>query len=109
VVKSAATFKEIKARASNLLGPINVTLQVKRPMSDDFHANVEYFKLGFLDKNSVSLGQQFREILPLLWLKSGAIGRRPEINSDEERKRPSGNIVFRTYGFWKNYNYDCTF
>jgi adenine-specific DNA-methyltransferase len=84
VVKSAATFKEIKARVSNLLGPMNVTLQVKRPMSDGFPANVEYFKLGFLDKNSVSLGQQFREILPLLWLKSGAIGRRPEINSDEE-------------------------
>lgn len=63
---------------------MNVTLQVKRPMSDGFPANVEYFKLGFLDKNSVSLGQQFREILPLLWLKSGAIGRRPEINSDEE-------------------------
>jgi adenine-specific DNA-methyltransferase len=84
VVKNASTFKEIKTRVSNLLGPINVTLQVKRPMSDGFPANVEYFKLGFLDKNSVSLGQQFREILPLLWLKSGAIGRRPEINSDEE-------------------------
>lgn len=84
VVKSAATFKKIKAQVSNLLGPMNVTLQVKRPMSDGFPANVEYFKLGFLDKNSVSLGQQFREILPLLWLKSGAIGRRPEINSDEE-------------------------
>ncbi len=53
-------------------------------MSEGFSANVEYFKLGFLDKNSVSLGRQFREILPLLWLKSGAIGRRPEINTDEE-------------------------
>lgn len=56
----------------------------KRLMSEGFSANVEYFKLGFLDKNSVSLGRQFREILPLLWLKSGAIGRRPEINTDEE-------------------------
>lgn len=56
----------------------------KRLMSEGFPANVEYFKLGFLDKNSVSLGRQFREILPLLWLKSGAIGRRPEINTDEE-------------------------
>ncbi len=84
VVKETATFKEIKARISDMLGPINVTLQVKRPMSDGFPANVEYFKLGFLDKNSVSLGQQFREILPLLWLKSGAIGRRPEITTDEE-------------------------
>ena len=56
----------------------------KRPMSDGFPANVEYFKLGFLDRNSVSLGQQFREILPLLWLKSGAVGRRPKIEIDDE-------------------------
>lgn len=84
VVKEAAVFKEIKARVSDLLGPINVASQVKRPMSEGFPANVEYFKLGFLDKNSVSLGQQFHEILPLLWLKSGAIGRRPEVSSDEE-------------------------
>lgn len=56
----------------------------KRPMSEGFLANVEYFKLGFLDKTSVSLGQQFREILPLLWLKSGAVGKRPEIDTDVE-------------------------
>lgn len=53
-------------------------------MSEGFPANAEYFKLEFLDKNSVSLGQQFREILPLLWLKSGAIGKRPEVNSNDE-------------------------
>ncbi len=56
----------------------------KRPMSEGFSTNVEYFKLGFLDKTSVSLGQQFREILPLLWLKSGAVGRRPEFDTDVE-------------------------
>jgi adenine-specific DNA-methyltransferase len=66
----------------DLLGTVTVTEQLKRPMSDGFTANAEYFKLSFLDKNSVSLGQQFREILPLLWLKSGAIGRRPELSGD---------------------------
>ncbi len=55
-----------------------------RPMSDGFPANVEYFKLGFLDKDSVSLGAQFREILPLLWLKAGAIGERPELDGEDE-------------------------
>mgnify|MGYP000915210780 CR=1 FL=1 len=67
-----------------MLGLINATSQVKRPMSEGFPTNVEYYKLSFLDKNSVSLGQQFREILPLLWLKSGAIGKRPEVSSNEE-------------------------
>lgn len=52
-------------------------------MADGFQANCEYFKLGFMDKDSVSLGRQFREILPLLWLKAGAIGKRPEIDEVE--------------------------
>jgi adenine-specific DNA-methyltransferase len=54
----------------------------KRPMSIGFPANVEYFKLGFLDKNAVSLGRQFQEILPILWLKAGAIGKRPSLDGD---------------------------
>ena len=64
--------------------PIQGTyLSNNAPMSEGFAANVEYFKLGFLDKNSVSLGQQFIEILPLLWLKAGAIGKRPELDGEE--------------------------
>lgn len=51
----------------------------KHSLNEGFSANTEYFKLAFLDKNSISLGQQFHEILPLLWLKSGAIGKRPEL------------------------------
>lgn len=83
LTKETATFKEIKARIGEILGPIREISQVKRPMNEGFPANAEYFKLEFLDKNSVSLGQQFNEILPLLWLKSGAIGKRPEINNNE--------------------------
>ena len=52
-------------------------------MSDGFAANAEYFKLGFLDKSSVALGQQFREILPMLWLKAGAVGKRPVLVDGE--------------------------
>lgn len=52
-------------------------------MADGFKSNVEYFKLGFLDKDSVTLGRQFKEILPLLWLKTGAIGKRPECDEQE--------------------------
>lgn len=56
----------------------------ERPLSDGFAANCEYFKLGFLDRDLVTLGQQFREILPLLWMKSGAVGCRPVYESEEE-------------------------
>ena len=53
------------------------------PMSDGFKANAVFFKLGFLDKTSIALGQQFRELLPLLWLKAGSIGKCPEIPGDD--------------------------
>ena len=46
-------------------------------MSDGFKANAIYFKLGFLDKNAVALGRQFKELLGVLWMKAGAIGPCP--------------------------------
>ena len=53
------------------------------PMSEGFAANAKYFKLGFLDKDSVELQRQFRELLPLLWMKAGAIGRCPELEGGD--------------------------
>lgn len=53
------------------------------PMSDGFKSNAAFFSLGFLDKDSVALGRKFREILPLLWLKSGAFGKCPAVYDGE--------------------------
>lgn len=52
------------------------------PMSEGFRANCAYFKLGFLDKDAVALGRQFKELLPILWMKAGAIGACPELADD---------------------------
>lgn len=49
------------------------------PMAEGFQANAAFFKLGFLDKTQVRLGRQFRELLPILWLKAGAIGSCPTL------------------------------
>lgn len=49
------------------------------PMADGFKANVAYFKLGFLDKASVRVGRQFREMLPTLWMKAGCHGVCPAL------------------------------
>lgn len=48
-------------------------------MADGFKANVAYFKLGFLDKASVRIGRQFREMLPTLWMKAGCFGSCPAL------------------------------
>lgn len=52
------------------------------PMADGFKANAAYFKLGFLDKTSVELGRQFKEMLPTLWMKAGAVGPCPQLDGD---------------------------
>ncbi|MBR7033199.1 MAG: site-specific DNA-methyltransferase [Clostridia bacterium] len=49
------------------------------PMADGFKANAAFFKLGFLDKTKVSLGRQFKEMLPTLWMKAGAHGPCPSV------------------------------
>jgi adenine-specific DNA-methyltransferase len=53
------------------------------PLSEGLSENLEYFKLDFLDPERVSLRRAFREILPLLWLKAGAVGPRPELKRGE--------------------------
>lgn len=52
------------------------------PMADGFKANAAFFKLGFLDKNAVALGRQFKEMLPTLWMKAGAISPCPSIGEE---------------------------
>ena len=54
------------------------------PMSGGFSANCDYYKLDFLDKESVSNGQQFRAILPLLWMKAGAFHQCPQLDGEKE-------------------------
>lgn len=52
------------------------------PMSDGFRANAAFFKLGFLDKASVRVGRQFREMLPTLWMKAGCHGPCPSLKEE---------------------------
>lgn len=51
-------------------------------MSSGFKTNAVFFQLGFLDKTAVSLGMQFKELLPTLWMKTGAVGECPNIETD---------------------------
>ena len=58
-----------------------------RQMKDGFEANCVFFKLNFLDKTKVALGRQFRELLPLLWMKAGGEGYCPQLETDEIPKK----------------------
>lgn len=75
-------FRHCKEAIEEELGDYLEKVPEKRPMADGFAANVIYFKLGFLDKNAVALGRQFRELLPVLWMKAGAKGACPALKDN---------------------------
>ena len=77
VVEKDKLFKQIKNEVVELMGQVEETVPVQVPMSDGFKANAAYFKLGFLDKRNVSRGKQLQELLPMIWMKAGAIGKCP--------------------------------
>ncbi len=79
ITQNHALFQSLKDQINELLGPIEVQEEEKRPMSLGFPANLAYFKLDFLEKDQVALGQQFQAILPVLWMRAGAFGPRPEM------------------------------
>lgn len=51
-------------------------------MTSGFKTNAIFFKLSFLNKTSVALGQQFKELLAILWMKGGAVGKCPVIDAE---------------------------
>lgn len=69
-------YKKKKAQMYPELAEINC--------SDGFKTNAAFLKLGFLDKTSVALGRQFKEMLPTLWMKAGAHGPCPEIGENDD-------------------------
>lgn len=83
ITQQDSLFRKAKAEISELMGPIEESVPVTLPMKDGFKTNAAYFKLGFLDKTSVALGRQFKELLPILWMKSGARGVCPQLDSEE--------------------------
>ncbi|WAR45108.1 site-specific DNA-methyltransferase [Methylomonas rapida] len=77
VMANNALFKRLKDAINELLGPLQISEEEKRPMSNGFEANLAYFKLDFLDADEVQLGRKFAALLPILWLMAGAKGPCP--------------------------------
>lgn len=94
VTPSTREFQALKSQVVDLLGPLLVPEEERRPMSEGFAANLAYFKLDFLEKDSIPLRRAFKELLPLLWLKAGAVGPRPSLKRHEPEPHflaPEGN------------------
>ena len=91
VDKETYELQKLKVVEGDKTKTINAHIKKNEPLypklaelkvGDGFRSNAIFLKLGFLDKTSVALGMQFKELLPVLWMKAGAKGRCPEIKED---------------------------
>lgn len=74
--RTVCSIKGVDVKGNPLKGNY---LNPNIPKVNGFKTNAIYFKLGFLDKNAVALGRQFKELLGVLWMKAGAIGPCPHL------------------------------
>lgn len=83
LTQKPSDFREIKEKINTRVGPLISMEEGKKFYSDGFAANLDYFKIDFLDPNEVAVGMQFESILPLLWMMAGARGVIPEVSGEE--------------------------
>ncbi|TCV82690.1 site-specific DNA-methyltransferase [Sulfurirhabdus autotrophica] len=84
-------FNALKPKITAALPPILVEEEEKRPLADGFEANLQYFKLDFLDPLSVELGREFSRLLPTLWMMAGCQGPLPSATGEGPYILPTGN------------------
>jgi len=79
VTSNKKLFDVTKTQVIEMLGPSLIKEEEKRPLASGFASNCVYLRMEFLDKDHVALNRAFRELLPLLWLKAGAVGSQPRL------------------------------
>ena len=102
VAEKKQTFDAIRKKVGDALGDVTVASTKTIPMADGFKANAKFFRLDFVDKDSVRLRRQFKGILPILWMRSGAKGKCPQWNKAGEPEM----MVRPENGFAVLVNYD---
>jgi adenine-specific DNA-methyltransferase len=90
VMPEGAVFRKAKDRILNVLPPLYKDEVETRPLSLGFEENLQYFRLEFLDPTSIELGRNFSELLPTLWMMSGAKGSLPFATGKEPYIFPEG-------------------
>ncbi|MGI8738956.1 MAG: site-specific DNA-methyltransferase [Gammaproteobacteria bacterium] len=80
---SGKAFNQAKAKLAEAWPPRTKSVEVKRPMKDGFAANLDYFRLEFLDRARVESGGSLFDLLPALWMMAGCSGELPTCDGSE--------------------------
>lgn len=82
--RSGKAFNQARERILEAWPPLVKTVEIKRPMKDGFAANLDYFRLDFLDRSTVETGGKLTDILPALWMMAGCRGKVPTCKGNEK-------------------------
>jgi adenine-specific DNA-methyltransferase len=78
--KDQSDFVLLKEKIISVVGENYSSMDpIERPMSEGFKTNVEYLRLDFLNKDSISLGDSLDQLFVLLWMQAGCVGKRPNL------------------------------
>jgi adenine-specific DNA-methyltransferase len=77
-------FSQARKKLSEVLPAVTDLQEETRPMSEGLPVNLDYFRLELLNPDAVEMGGKFSDLLPLLWLMSGAKGKVPTAKGTED-------------------------
>jgi len=77
-------FNQARAQLTEAWPPLTKTVEIKRPMKDGFAANLDYFRLNFLDRSQAEIGGKLADVLPALWMMAGCRGKLPSVKGSEK-------------------------
>lgn len=81
---SGKSFNEARAQVAETWPPLTKSVEIKKPMKDGFMANLDYFRLDFLERSQVETGGKLADILPALWMMAGCRGKLPTCKGNEK-------------------------
>lgn len=81
---SGRILNQAKEQLMEAWPPLIKNLEIKRPIKDGFAANLDYFRLDFLDRSMIETGGKLADILPALWMMTGCRGKLPTSNGKEK-------------------------
>ena len=67
-------FTKAKTEIAEAWPQLNKRMEVKRLMKEGFHANLDYFRLDFLDRAQIETSGKLADILHALWMMAGCRG-----------------------------------
>jgi adenine-specific DNA-methyltransferase len=82
----ASSGREFNAAKTAILQEwpaVTKSVEIKRNARDGFDANVDYFRLDFLDRSLVETAGRLSDLLPALWMMAGSRGAFPKCTGRE--------------------------